>query len=96
MTNRNDFDDYGNLRSWQPPKPSVRASGLKQMKDLTGFTGLIPAPIKLHEIGEPRRVVVDDGTGEILRVSLLDGSGKTEVARAYFTPVYYWKNDETT
>jgi len=24
MTNRNDFDDYGNLRSWQPPKPKMR------------------------------------------------------------------------
>lgn len=65
------------------------------MKDITGFTGVIPAPIKQYEVGEPRRVVVEKDYGNVLRVSMLDGSGTFDVDREVFTPIYFRKNDDS-
>lgn len=59
------------------------------MRDLTGFTGLIPAPIHPTEVGTPRKVIVEEGKGEVLKVILFYGEGKAEVPREYLTPKYY-------
>ena len=77
MTNRDDFDDYGNLRSWQPPKPSVRECGCEtnvrhwgnRMAKYIAHNGMEETEIEADAVS----VFADDGTKVELQFRKSDG-----------------------